>query len=79
MSDVLPPWPLRFGAFIAPFHPTGQNPTYALQRDLELIELLDQIAADKDNAIGTRPKGCGTVVRGEERMCTRSSSKRRRA
>jgi limonene 1,2-monooxygenase len=47
MSDVLPPWPLRFGAFIAPFHPTGQNPTYALQRDLELIELLDHLGYDE--------------------------------
>ncbi len=40
----------------------------------QLIELLDQIAADKDNAIETRPKGCGTVVRGEDRTFTRSSS-----
>jgi limonene 1,2-monooxygenase len=47
MSDVLPPWPMRFGAFIAPFHPTGQNPTYALQRDLELIQLLDGLGYDE--------------------------------
>ena len=23
-------WPLRFGAFFAPFHPVGQSPTLAL-------------------------------------------------
>ena len=23
-------WPLRFGIFLAPFHPVGQNPTLAL-------------------------------------------------
>ena len=30
---------LRFGTFLAPFHRAGENPTLALQRDLELIEL----------------------------------------
>jgi len=32
---------LRFGAFIAPFHPLNENPTLALARDLELMELPD--------------------------------------
>ena len=36
-------WPLRCGIFMAPFHPNGQNPTLALERDLELIEHLDRI------------------------------------
>ena len=26
---------LRFGAFIAPFHPVDENPTLAIQRDLD--------------------------------------------
>jgi limonene 1,2-monooxygenase len=34
---------MRFGLFMAPFHPTGQNPTLALHRDLELIEHLDRL------------------------------------
>ena len=34
---------MRFGLFLAPFHPTGQNPTLALQRDLDLIEHLDRL------------------------------------
>src|SRR3954451_9714499 len=34
---------MRFGIFLAPFHPVGQNPTLALQRDLELIQRLDQL------------------------------------
>jgi limonene 1,2-monooxygenase len=34
---------LNFGVFMAPFHPVGQNPTLALERDLELIEHLDQL------------------------------------
>src|SRR2546423_9955916 len=36
-------WPLRTGIFLAPFHPVGQNPTLALQRDLELIVRLDEL------------------------------------
>jgi limonene 1,2-monooxygenase len=40
-------WPLRFGIFLAPFHPVGQNPTLALQRDLELIEHLDALGYDE--------------------------------
>jgi len=36
-------WPLRFGIFMAPFHPVGQNPTLALERDLELIQHLDAL------------------------------------
>ena len=40
-------WPLRFGIFLAPFHPTGQNPTLALERDLELIQRLDELGFDE--------------------------------
>jgi limonene 1,2-monooxygenase len=34
---------MRFGIFMAPFHPVGQNPTLALERDLELIQHLDAL------------------------------------
>src|SRR5688572_759004 len=40
-------WPLRFGIFLAPFHPVHQNPTLALHRDLELIEWLDHLGFDE--------------------------------
>ena len=40
-------WPLRFGIFMAPFHPTGQNPTLALDRDLDLIVHLDRLGYDE--------------------------------
>src|SRR5437773_4773109 len=40
-------WPLRFGIFLAPFHPVGQNPTLALERDLELVEHLDRLGFDE--------------------------------
>ena len=38
---------LRFGIFMAPFHPAGENPTLALQRDLELIQHLDMLGFDE--------------------------------
>lgn len=38
---------LRFGTFLAPFHQPGQNPTLALQRDLELVEHLDRLGYDE--------------------------------
>jgi limonene 1,2-monooxygenase len=38
---------LRFGIFLAPFHPAGENPTLALQRDLELVAHLDRLGYDE--------------------------------
>jgi limonene 1,2-monooxygenase len=40
-------WPLRFGIFMAPFHPVGQNPTLALERDLDLVVHLDALGFDE--------------------------------
>ena len=38
---------MRFGIFMAPFHPAGENPTLLLDDDLELIEHLDQLGFDE--------------------------------
>lgn len=38
---------MRFGIFLAPFHPVGQNPTLALQRDLDLVVHLDRLGFDE--------------------------------
>jgi limonene 1,2-monooxygenase len=43
----MPPRRLRFGAFIAPFHPVDENPTLALARDMELVELMDRLGYDE--------------------------------
>ena len=40
-------WPLRFGAFFAPFHPVGQSPTHALEYDLERTVELDRLGYDE--------------------------------
>src|SRR5260221_11753137 len=34
---------LRTGIFLAPFHALDENPTLAIQRDMELVELLDRL------------------------------------
>ncbi|MQA14008.1 MAG: LLM class flavin-dependent oxidoreductase [Pseudonocardiaceae bacterium] len=38
---------LRFGIFMAPFHLAGENPTIALQRDLDLVAHLDRLGYDE--------------------------------
>lgn len=41
------PWPLNFGVFYAPFHPVGQDPTLALEYDLERVVELDRLGFDE--------------------------------
>jgi limonene 1,2-monooxygenase len=38
---------MRFGAFLAPHHPIGENPTLQLQSDLELVQSLDELGYDE--------------------------------
>ena len=38
---------MRFGNVMAPFHPTGQNPTLAIERDLDLIVAMDRLGFDE--------------------------------
>ena len=38
---------MKFGIFLAPFHPLGENPTLALERDFELLEKLDALGYDE--------------------------------
>jgi limonene 1,2-monooxygenase len=38
---------MKFGVFMAPFHRPGDNPTLALERDLELIQWLDFLGFDE--------------------------------
>ncbi len=46
MTPYRPPR-MRFGIFMAPFHRVGENPTLALERDLELISHLDRLDFDE--------------------------------
>lgn len=55
---------MRFGIFLPPFHmPTGQNPTTALQRDVELIEQLE--ALDYDEVWVGEHHSCGVELIGD--------------
>lgn len=56
---------LRFGIFMAPFHPAGENPTVALQRDLELIEHLDRLGFD-EAWIGEHHSGGSEIIASPE-------------
>ena len=38
---------LRHGIFLAPFHQVHENPTLCLERDFELVELLDRLGFDE--------------------------------
>jgi len=37
------PTPLRFGVFLAPFHPLPHNPTLSLEQDLAAVQALDRL------------------------------------
>jgi limonene 1,2-monooxygenase len=47
--EAAPSFPprMRFGTFVAPFHPVDENPELALRRDFELVEWLDQLGYDE--------------------------------
>jgi len=38
---------MKFGIFMGPFHPVGENPTLAIERDLELVQWLDTLGFDE--------------------------------
>lgn len=38
---------LRFGIFLAPFHPVHENPQQCLERDFALVELLDRLGYEE--------------------------------
>ena len=38
---------MKFGCFMGPFHRVGENPTLALDRDLELIDWMDSLGFDE--------------------------------
>ena len=38
---------LKFGVFLAPFHRLGENPTLAIDRDVELLQWLDYLGYDE--------------------------------
>ena len=41
--DLIPDDFMKFGIFLAPFHDMGENPTVAMERDMQLLEHLDDL------------------------------------
>ena len=41
------PWRMKFGVFMAPFHPVGDNPGLAMERDVRTVQWLDEFRFDE--------------------------------
>ena len=68
---------LRFGIFMAPFHPAGENPTVLLERDLQLIEHLDRL--DWDEAwIGEHHSAGSEIIASPEIFIATAAQRTRR-
>ena len=70
------PHRMKFGVFLAPFHRIGENPTLAIERDLELIEHLDRL--DFDEAwIGEHHSAGWEIVASPELMIAAAAQRTR--
>ena len=69
--------PARFGAFIAPYHDPAGNPARQLRRDLDLIELLDQLGYD-EAWIGEHHSGAYEIVASPELMIAAAAERTKR-
>jgi limonene 1,2-monooxygenase len=67
---------MRFGYFMAPFHPAGQNPTLALDRDLALIEHLDAVGFD-EVWVGEHHSGGYEIIPSPELMLAAAANRTR--
>ncbi len=61
---------MKFGVFMAPFHRPGENPTLALERDLELIQWLDTLGFDEAYIGEHHSAGWETICSPEVFMAT---------
>jgi len=68
---------MKFGIFMAPFHPPGHNPTISLENDLELIEHLDRL--DFDEAwIGEHHSAGSEIIASPELFMMAAAARTRR-
>ena len=61
---------MKFGVFMAPFHRVGENPTLALERDLELLQWLDVLGFDEAYIGEHHSAGWETIASPEVFMAT---------
>ena len=65
---------LRFGIFLAPFHPNNENPTLAMDRDMELVQHLDRLNYD-EAWIGEHHSGGFEIISSPEIFCAAAAQK----
>ncbi len=70
------PQRLKFGIFMAPFHRIGENPTLALERDLDLIDYLDKLGFD-EAWIGEHHSAGWEIIASPEVMIAAASQRTR--
>jgi limonene 1,2-monooxygenase len=61
---------MKFGVFMAPFHRVGENPTLALERDLELLQWIDTLGFDEAYIGEHHSAGWETIASPELFMAT---------
>ena len=68
---------LRFGSFLAPYHPAKENPTLSLERDMQLIEHLDRLGYD-EVWLGEHHSGGSEIISSPELMIAGVADRTRR-
>jgi limonene 1,2-monooxygenase len=68
---------MRFGVFLAPFHPPERNPTAALEDDLSLLEELDRLGFD-EAWIGEHHSGGWEIITSPEVFIAAAAARTRR-
>jgi limonene 1,2-monooxygenase len=77
MARHAAPAPLRFGAFLAPFHADHEHPTLQIQRDFELAEHLDRLGFD-EMWIGEHHSGAFETIGSPELFIAAAAERTRR-
>ncbi|OUS92211.1 LLM class flavin-dependent oxidoreductase [Rhodococcus sp. NCIMB 12038] len=67
---------MKFGVFLGPWHKIGMNPTLALERDLQLIDLLDELGFD-EAWIGEHHSGGVEITASPELMIAAAAQRTR--
>jgi limonene 1,2-monooxygenase len=68
---------LRFGIFMAPFHPAGENPTLLLDGDVALVEHLDRLGYD-EAWIGEHHSAGSEIIASPEIFIAHAAARTRR-
>jgi limonene 1,2-monooxygenase len=68
---------MRFGVFIAPVHPMGENPTLQIRRDLELVDHVDRLGF-KEAWYGEHHSGGLEIVACPELMIAAAAERTKR-